>query len=61
MNKKMINLIAGILALIVFVGYLGEPGPVHFFGLAINIWIVRFIWLFMSLTFFANYSKTDEI
>lgn len=57
MNRKNLFLAVGILTLLVFVGYLSEPGPYEIFGLSINIWIVRLAWLLISIANFANYFK----
>ncbi len=57
MNRKNLFLIAGILTLIIFVGYLSEPGPHELFGFSINIWIVRLAWLLIAILNFANYFK----
>ena len=60
MNKKNLYLFAGIITLLVFVGYLSEPGPHNLFGFTINIWIVRIAWLLISISNFANYFKTKS-
>lgn len=57
MSRKNLFLIAGILALLVFVGYLSESGPHKLFGYSINIWIVRLAWLLITISNFANYFK----
>ena len=60
MNKKNLFLIAGILAFIVFIGYLGEPGPHEMFGYSINIWIIRIAWLIIAISNVANYMKIKK-
>ena len=57
MKYKSLFLVAGIITLIVFIGYLSEPGPHSIFGYSINIWIVRIAWLLISISNFANYFK----
>jgi hypothetical protein len=57
MNRKNLFLIGGILALILFIGYLSESGPVDLLGFSINIWIIRVAWLFIAITNFNNYQK----
>jgi len=57
MNRKNLFLIVGILALLVFIGYLSEPGPHKLFGFSINIWIVRLAWLLIAISNFMNYIK----
>lgn len=56
MNKN-IYLIAGILTLLVFIGYLSESEPHAIFGININIWIIRMAWLSMSISNFLNYYR----
>lgn len=57
MSRKNLFLIAGIITLLVFVGYLSEPGPHQLLGYSINIWIVRLAWLLITILNFANYVK----
>ncbi len=60
MRNKNIQLIAGILALAVFISFLGETEPKNFFGISLNIWVYRAAWLFISLSFFRNYLKLKK-
>lgn len=57
MNKKILYLIAGIVAFVVFIGYLGESEPHEMFGYSVNIWVMRMAWLFVSVANFSNYIK----
>ena len=60
MNKKILFLIAGIVSFIVFIGYLGESEPHKMLGYSINIWVVRLIWLVVSVSNFTNYFKIKK-
>lgn len=60
MSRKNMHLIVGILAALVFLGYLSESGPHQLFGYSINIWIVRFAWLVITISSFANYYKLNK-
>jgi hypothetical protein len=60
MNKKRIFLIAGILALITFIGYLGETEPQRLFGYSVSIWVYRIAWLFLTISCFLNYSRLKK-
>jgi hypothetical protein len=60
MRNKYIQLIAGILGLAVFIGFLGETEPKNFFGLPLSIWVYRAAWLFISFSFFRNYLKLKK-
>jgi len=60
MNKKNLSLIAGILALLVFIGFLGETGPKSFFGYSLNIWFFRIAWLFIAVTSFMRYFQARK-
>jgi hypothetical protein len=60
MLGKNLFLVAGILTLLVFIGYLSEPGPHVLFGYSINIWIVRIAWLLIAITNFASYFKLKK-
>lgn len=57
MKNKTLFLVAGIITLIVFIGYLSESGSHSIFGYSINIWIVRSTWLLLSILNFATYFK----
>ncbi len=57
MSSKNLFLAAGIISLFVFIIYLLDPGPKTLFGFEVNIWIVRLVWLFISVANFANYYK----
>lgn len=57
MKKKNPYLIVGILTFLVFIGYLTETEPHSLFGFAINIWIIRLVWLIVAVSNFANYFK----
>lgn len=57
MKNKTLFLVAGIITLIVFIGYLSESGSHSIFGYSINIWIVRITWLLLSILNFATYFK----
>jgi hypothetical protein len=57
MNRKNLFLIGGVLALVLFIGYLGESGPVDLLGFTVNIWIIRLAWLFIAIANFNNYQK----
>lgn len=61
MNKKNLFLVAGILALITFIGYLTESEPKEMFGFYINIWIMRIGWLFLTISFFSSYLKLKNL
>jgi len=60
MKKKNLNLILGILATLLFIGYLGESEPHSIFGLSINIWIVRIIWLVVAIVNISSYLKLKK-
>ena len=57
MKKRNLFLIAGILALINFIGYLGETEPKSLFGISLNIWFHRIAWLIVTIGFLENYFK----
>jgi len=57
MNQNNLRLFAGILSLLIFIGFLGETGPKDFFGFSISIWVYRIAWLFLTIFFFMNYFK----
>lgn len=60
MNKKTLYLITGILGLVVFIGYLGEPGPKKLLGLSLNIWVFRLGWLLVCVVNLRNYWKIRQ-
>ena len=60
MNRKYIFLIAGIICLVVFIGYLTEPGPHILLGYEINIWIVRLAWFLIAASNFMNYFRMNK-
>ncbi len=60
MNNKNLFLIAGILTSLVFIGYLAESEPHKMFGYLINIWIVRAVWLIITVSNFTNYFKLKK-
>ena len=63
MNKKSMHLIAGVLASLVFIGYMVESGPHEIFEFEISIWVIRFIWLIIAITNFKTYfdiKKTEN-
>lgn len=41
----------------VFISYLGEPGPKEMFGYPVNIWIFRLAWLLVAVANLGNYFK----
>ena len=57
MNKKYLYLIAGVLALMTFVGFLGESEPMTLFGFSVNIWIYRVAWLVLTISCFRSYFR----
>ncbi len=57
MKKGNLLLIAGILASLVFIGYLGESEPHTMFGYSINIWIVRLAWFVIAASNILGYMK----
>lgn len=59
MNNKNLCLILGILATLLFVGYLDESEH-SMFGYSINIWIIRSAWLIIAVTNFINYFKMKQ-
>lgn len=61
MNKKYVSLITGILALMVFIGFMGETGPKTLFGFSVSIWLYRIAWLFLTITFFSRYYKLKKL
>jgi len=60
MNKKNVFLIGGILAALVFTGFLAESEPQTFFGFSVNIWVYRIAWLIVTTSMFANYFKMKK-
>ncbi|CAL2092837.1 hypothetical protein [Tenacibaculum sp. 190524A05c] len=60
MNTKNLNLFLGIAAALVFLGYLGETEPHTLFGISINIWIVRVVWLIVAVVNVSNYLKLKK-
>ena len=57
MKKRNLFLIAGILALFTFIGYLSETEPKSLFGITLNIWFHRIAWLIVTVGFLGNYFK----
>ena len=58
MKKKTLFLVASICALITFADYLFyQTENKDLFGISINIWVHRAIWLFISISFIGNYLK----
>lgn len=60
MKNKNLSLILGIVSFLVFIGYLSESEPHSIFGLSINIWIIRLIWLAVALVNISNYIKLKK-
>lgn len=57
MMNKNINLSVGVLALIVLISYFRDSESVEAFGLSINVWVLRLVWLFIALVNFITYFK----
>ncbi len=57
MRGKNGVLVMGILASLLFLGFLGESGPHNIFGLSINIWFVRLAWLAVAVFNISKYMK----
>jgi len=60
MNKKNLFLIAGILSILVFLGYLAEPGPIELLGAKINIWVIRVAWFLIAASNLVSYNKLKQ-
>ncbi|MFK8165543.1 MAG: hypothetical protein AB8H12_24055 [Lewinella sp.] len=61
MKKRNLFLIAGVLALISFIGYMGETEPQDMFGFELNIWFHRIAWLIITIGFLGNYFKMRKL
>ena len=61
MKSKNLYLFGGILALLVFAGFMGESGPKSMFGMSVNIWVFRIAWLLITISFFRNYYKMKKL
>lgn len=61
MIKKWFYLIASVMALLVFIGFMTEKGPIDMFGYALNIWVYRLAWLLISISFFTRYFKLKKL
>jgi hypothetical protein len=57
MKKKNIFLIAGILSLLVFVGFLSETEAKMLLGFSVSIWFYRIAWLLLTVSFLSTYFK----
>jgi hypothetical protein len=55
MKSKNIVLVAAILALITFIGFLSETEPQILFGYSVDIWIYRIAWLLLTVYFSVRY------
>lgn len=61
MNKKNLFLVAGVLASIVFINHLFDSEPKTMFGFSVNVWIIRFAWLAITVSSFGNYFKIKKL
>lgn len=50
-------LIAGIIAAVVFIGFIGETEPKTILGFTINVWFFKMAWLLLAISFLNNYYK----
>lgn len=57
MKSKYIFLVAGILGLLNFIGFMTETEAPDLFGYEMNIWVYRGAWLFMGVYFLLRYFK----
>ncbi len=64
MRNKYIFLVAAVLSVINFIGFLSETEPQNMFGYDINIWVYRMIWLiattYFSIRFYRMYKAEKE-
>jgi len=60
MKTINVSLITGILALIVFIGFMGETDAKPLFGFSVNIWVYRLAWLFIAITFLTKYFRMKQ-
>ena len=60
MKNKNFHLALGIIAFILFIGYMTDPEPFNFFGYPLSKWVLRIAWLFIAVGNLAIYYKKKK-
>lgn len=61
MNKSILHLIIAIIAMVnIIYSFMKVSDTEHFFGIEINIWVYRLIWLGLGALSLLNYLKLKK-